>query len=271
MGVDAAQTLLTGDAFGIGAEPLQTVVRTGVGDVEVGAKLQLINTLRDRLDPPPGLAVRSAIAGVVRLGTGSPDTPDNLVDIGTGNGQTDVEVRSQLDLILGRRFWMSAVGRYGVQLADERAMRITAPDQPLAPAHTRQLVRRDLGDYLEVELTPRYVLNDYVALSAQAFYRRKARDEYSGTFDVSNSLGEPVTLDASILDLETEQREARFVAGLTYSTLASHQRGHARIPVEVTIQHAESLWGQGGNTPRIRQTRLALRVYASPIGARARR
>lgn len=268
LGAAAMQPFLTDPAFGYALAPIQSVSRTGIGDVEVGAELQWLNTLRGdrRFRPPGGLRYRGSLSAGARLGTGAPPSPDDPFDLGTGDGQTDVMVGSQNDFVFGSRFWVSVVGRYTVQLADRRVMRIAPRTQPFAPLYTRHEVDRDLGDFLEIEVTPRFVLGDYFSVGAQYYFRRKAEDRYSGTFDATSLTGQPVTLDASVLDAATEQEEHRVAAGVSFSTLAALRRGRSGLPIDVTLRHEQSVAGSGGRTPRLRRELLEVRVYAQLFG-----
>ena len=78
---------------------------------------------------------------------------------------------------------------------------------------------------------------------------------------MTNDLGDPVTLDAAILDAETEQREDRVSLGLGYSTLTSVARHRARLPIEIFLQYGESIRGRGGNTPKVSVSVMQVRVY----------
>ena len=267
-GVSDIQRFVTDSAFGIAGDSLQTVNHIGLGDIEVSAKVQWLNTLgqAQRFHVRGGFNVRSAITGVVRFGTGTPSAPENFLDIGTGDGQTDVEIRSQNDFVMGRRFWTSVVGWYGIQLADQRPMRIAGPDDAIVGVYRTFPVQRDLGDYYAVAITPRLVLGDYFSLGAQYLYRHKNQDEYTGTFTTTNLVGDTVTLDASILDRETAQRAHQISAGLVYSTLAAYAAGKTRWPIEVSYEHTASLAGSGGRTPKITEDRLQIRIYAHLFG-----
>ena len=264
-----AQRLLSDPTFGFAADSLANIVRIGVGDIEIAAKLQPLNTLSDdERYTPRGWNIRSAITALVRLGTGRTDSPDNFVDLGVGDGQIDLEVRAHSDLVFGRRFWTSVNGRYGWQLADHRVLRITDPNRPLAEAYRRQRVDRDLGDYWEAEVIPRYVFSEYVAIAGHYSYRNKEQDVYSGVFSDTNTVGEPVTLDASVLNAETQQTEHRAGGGIVYSTLAAHRRGRSRLPVELSYQYLRSIKGSGGKTPKAAQHVIQLRAYISLFGDR---
>ncbi|HEU4563364.1 MAG TPA: hypothetical protein VFS05_01900 [Gemmatimonadaceae bacterium] len=272
LGADAAQVVFTDTAFGYALSPVQSVSRTGIGDVEVGAKLVWLNTLAGdrRFHPPRALRYRGSISAGARLPTGTAPSPDVPFDLGTGDGQTDVMASSENDFIVGKRFWMSVAARYTVQLPDRRVMRVTPFTQPIAPLYTRHEVSRDLGDYLELEVTPRIILGDYFSAGAQYYFRRKGEDRYTGTFEAARITGEPVTLDAAVLDAGTRQEEHRVAAGIAFSTLAAKARGRSGLPAEVSFRHEESVSGSGGRTPKIRRDVLEVRVYAQLFGGAPR-
>jgi hypothetical protein len=198
---------------------------------------------------------------VFRLGTGHADDPDDFADVPSGDGQNDIEARTYWDFSLGRHVMVGLIGRYVLQLPDREIVRITGPHQPFAAYWRRHEVERDLGDVIDAEITPRIALGDFFSVMAQYRVRRKAEDRHTGVFNVTNELGDPVVLDASILDLETEQREDRVSIGLGYSTLASVARRRARIPLEIFMQYGESIRGSGGKTPKLSVGVMHVRVW----------
>ena len=254
----------------LGLAPIALVERSHLGDIEVGAKVLLIDTfggLARARAHSEGLGFRFSVGGLARLGTGQVERPDDMFDIGTGDGQTDVEGTGALDLVFGGRFWTSLVGRYGVQLADEKAIRI--PDfsrNPFLAKYRETMVSRDLGDYIELEATPRYVYNDYLSLSATWSYRRKGEDRYTGSFTAEDLSGQPVALDASILGAGTKQTGQRVGGGASFSTLRAFDRGRARLPIEVQLTHWQTLSGDG-YLPKQFSTQVQLRYYTRLFGA----
>ncbi|MDQ6886347.1 MAG: hypothetical protein M3068_03545 [Gemmatimonadota bacterium] len=268
LGLADAQRILTDPAFGVSADPLQTVTRTGIGDIEVAGKYQFLNTLgdRDRVDPPAGLSFRSAVTGVIRFASGNVDSPENFIDIGTGSGAPGFGVRSQSDVLFGYHFWASFVGRYVWQRADHQTVRIEHSNLPLAPLYRQENVARNLGDFYELEATPRIVVNDWFGISGQYLYRHKFEDRYTGTFTVKNLARADTTLNASSLNEETEQREHRLTGGLVFSTVAPFTKGKIGIPLELSYQHSESVRGSGGRTPRLYQDVIQFRIYARLFG-----
>jgi hypothetical protein len=264
----AGQTnALISDVYGVA--PLGLVDRSHIGDIEVGAKVLILDTFGSNAAARSAgrrRGFRLAIGGLARLGTGQVDRPNELVDVGTGDGQTDLEANGALDIVLGHRWWGSVVGRFGVQMQDEQLIRIPeVARSPFVPAFREQTVTRDLGDYLEIEATPRFVYNEYLSASLQWSYRRKAEDTYSGQFTVEVPDEDPISLDASILGIGTEQSEQRVGAGATFSTLRAYDRGRARLPVEIQLFHYQTVSGEG-YVPKRFSTQVQIRYYTRMFG-----
>ncbi|MFI5244243.1 MAG: hypothetical protein ACHQQR_03390 [Gemmatimonadales bacterium] len=270
MAIGDMQQLLTDSTFGVRARPLATSVTHGIGDIDFALKVNLFDSFHGdtkRRFAPKGFNWRQSVGGVFRLGTGRLDAPDNFIDLGTGDHQNDVEIRSWTDLLYGSHFWMSLVARYNVQMADERVMRITdSPHQPIAAAYRQETVKRDLGDEFNLEVTPRWALNDYVGLAGQYSYRRKFSDAYTGRFTVTNLVGEQIAIDAATLDLNTEAREHRLGLGVTYSTVAAFEQKKTRVPVEITYFHTQTTLGSGGSVPKMTLDRVEVRWYWRVFG-----
>lgn len=261
------QTYVTSDAFGILSDPFVTVERTSIGDIETGAKILLI----DRIDPagrrPAGM--RLLVGGLVRFGTGSTDLPRNFLDIGTGDGQTDIEGSAVLDLIAGRRLALTARARYTRQLEDELLMRVpeTAGD-PFVPALREAFVARDLGDIVTFEAIPRIAVHELMSIAGYFSYFNKRADTHRTVQPaLIDTLLPPLTFEASPLDAGTAIKAHRIGVGVAYSNLAAHRRGRARFPYEISYLHLRTTKATGGVFPRSTEDRIQLRVYV-PIWGR---
>ncbi|HJP86034.1 MAG TPA: hypothetical protein VJ852_08595 [Gemmatimonadaceae bacterium] len=269
-----AQTILTNPAFGIAAAPLVSNSKSHIGDIDIGGKFSLFDTFGGNTEArmsPKGFNFRTAIGGVFRIPSGQIESPDNFIDIGTGRGAKAVEGRVFSDILLGSRFWQSFVVRYNHPFADEQDMRIIdLPNEELAPLYRKQRVHRQLGSAFEFETAPRLVVNDFFAVSAWYMYRHKQQDNYSGTFTIPAATTgfADITIDASTLDLETEQTEHRFGGGLSYSNLYAFEQGKAKIPFEVTYLHWQTMGGSGGNQPKFFTDQIQLRLYARIFGGK---
>ena len=274
LSVRDAQTILTNPAFGIQADPLQSVTRSHIGDIDVGAKYSLFDTFGGSTEArmsPKGLNIRTAIGGMFRFPSGQIESPDNFIDIGTGRKAKVLEGRLFTDILLGSHFWESFIVRYSHPFSDTQTMRILdLPNEELAPLYRRQSVSRQLGSAFEFETAPRIVVNDFFAVSAWYMYRHKQQDKYSGTFTIPAATTgfADITIDAATLDLETEQTEHRFGGGISYSNLYSFEQGKAKIPFEVTYLHWQTMAGSGGNQPKFFTDQIQLRLYARIFGGK---
>lgn len=267
--LDDFRTIVADETFGIAALPFSTVEIKKIGDVEVGAKLLLLDSFGGAIPQriaPGGVKYRLSVGGVYRLGTGQLESADDLNDIGTGDGQNDVEGSLFADLLFGSRVWLSAVARYGVQQADVQPRRIpSVPGEPFPGLYRRQTVARDLGDYVAAELTPRYAVTEAVLVSGSYRYYSKPEDAYTGTFQAQDIDGRDVTVDASLLDAGTARTEQRLLGAITYSTMAAWYRGGASIPLEVSYTLGRTIAGSG-NVPQSVTHAIGLRVYARLFG-----
>jgi hypothetical protein len=260
--------LLGDPVYGIGARVLSDYEHSHVGDIEVGARLLLVDTFGPRATTaalPRAGAIRLTVGGTLRLPTGQLDLPNDFTDVGTGDRQADLEVSGHGDLAFGTRLWTSAVLRIGIQRPDRLVRRVPAGATDPFPEVVSELeVARDLGDYIEAEVAPRYVPNDAFALSALYRYRSKGADAYRGTFDVTRVDGTPVRLDAAVLGTGTEQTEHLLGLAITLSTVRGYALREARWPLEVSLVHTRVLSGRG--IPRIATTGIGIRLYRPVLG-----
>ncbi|HSJ65812.1 MAG TPA: hypothetical protein VK922_18165 [Gemmatimonadaceae bacterium] len=268
IGSQEAPAVLGDPAFGIGIDSLVARSRFGVGDIEVGMRLLLLDSPgRERRLSPGGMHVRLAVTGGARLGTGEAPDADQPFDPGTGDGQTDLIGAAHLDLLFGGRFWTTISGRYVRQLEDRQTMRIAPPWLALAPLASRHEVERDLGDYIELEVAPRIVLGRYLSIGARYAMRDKEADRH--TLATGAELPpEGLPFEAEVLDSATAYTVQELGVGFTYSTMAAKARGLARLPIEVTYQHVESLSASDGYVPKRRRDEVRIRVYLSVFGGR---
>jgi hypothetical protein len=65
----------------------------------------------------------------------------------------------------------------------------------------------------------------------------------------------------SLLDEPVDSREQRAGFGISYSTLSAYGRGRARVPLEASYVHYETLSGSGVSVPKLKGDRVELRIY----------
>lgn len=260
-----AQLVLTDPVFGIGIDSLVTRSKYGMGDVEVGARLLLIDTPGRERRLSPGVGLRIALVAGVRLGTGEPPDMNQPFDPGTGDGQHDLMGGAHIDLLLGNRFWTTVTGRYVQQLKDELPMRVWPRTSPLAPLSSLADVERDLGDVIEFEVTPRFVLGRYISIGARYAYRDKQEDSHEYALDVG-VIPHAVSQTASVLDTGTAYTEQELGVGFTFSTVSAAARGLSRLPLDISYQHVETLSAEGGYLPKRSRDEIRLRLYLRLFG-----
>jgi hypothetical protein len=269
-----AQRILTEPPFGIAADPLQSVTRSHVGDIDVGGKFSVFDTFGRSTEArmsPKGLNFRTAVGVTFRLPTAQIESPDNFIDIGTGRKAKTVEGRWFGDVLLGSRFWQSFIVRFNKPFSDDQVMRILdLPNEELAPLYRKQTVHRQLGTTFEFETAPRIVVNDFLAVSGWYMYRNKKQDDYSGTFTIPAAVTgfSDITINAATLDLETAQTEHRLGGGISFSNVYSFEQGKAKVPFEVQYLHWQTVKGAGGNQPKFFTDQIQLRLYARIFGGK---
>lgn len=246
----------------------RSVTKYGVGDVELGARLLLVDSFAG--DAPPGagsasFGFRASLDGLVRLGTGRPPDADRLLDVGTGDGQTDLEVGGVADLMVGRRFWTSAAFRYGYQMAGDRELRIPSQaGESYAAVGEAESVRVSPGNYVEFEVTPRVSLGDFVSLATQYRFRHRAADVLERMTGAEEAA--PAPLDW--MGRMAEGTEHRVGVGLTLSTMSAYAAGRIGTPLDVSYLHTRTVAGSGPGTARMATDQVTVRVYLGVFGRR---
>jgi hypothetical protein len=250
------------------ADSLRMFGQSAVGDVEVWTKLVWLGQQSElERTQPKGLHVRSALTGLVRLGTGTPAHASHQLAIGTGDGQTDVEGASQWDFIFGRFFWMSLTGRYVRQLPTTRVARVAPRDDPFTPAVLVN-TRIEPGNYYELEATPRLSLGQHFMVGARYIHRHDDATTYSAAGGGAGGSAGP-----SILNVAPSSATI-YGFGVVYSSVASYAARRTSIPLEVTLQYTHTDRWLDGVPPSIlaepERSRLAVgvRIYSRFWGKR---
>ncbi len=229
-----------------------------LGDVEVTAAVRLLDgQSADSAGAPPRARWQVGARALVRLGTGTPANPDVFFDLGSGDGQTDVEVGAFANVRVGHvGVWADA--RYGVQRPVVVERRVAPPDVVFAPRATRLPVTWTPGNYVQLELSPRWHLTPEFALAGSWRYWHKGEDSYAiaGTVPADVMLPDP-----AVLSLETAQTLHEVGGGLVFSTLEAWREGRAPVPFEVRLGVSDAVAGSGGRTPRALRVQGGVRLY----------
>jgi hypothetical protein len=263
---------ISADNGGLQMDPLQTVPGLWkLGDVEVGAWARLLHgDRRDSAGAPTSLRYLLVAGGLVRLGTGAVDDPAIAHDLGSGDGQTDVEGQVYGE-ILSARLGISSAFRYGVQLSTTLPRRIAPPDLALASASSLTEVEWTPGNYLELDVAPRFHLTPELAFAAWYGLRTKAGDRYRRLSPppgpgLDERFPGPLHTDAALLEAETEETVHRMGLSLLYSSVDAWVEGRTGSPFQAYLSLGTAVAGSGGQTPQAFTARAGVRLFRRILG-----
>lgn len=223
------------------------------GDAEAGIAVTLVDHW-DRGTHRGGL--RAAVEGLVRLPTGQVAPPDRLLALGTGDGQTDVEVRVTTDLGAGR-WGLRAEGMYNRQLAADYLVRVAPPTQPLAPIDRLSAVRRDPGDVISIAVRPFFRLVPTLAIQGTAMHWSRGEDAVSYLTPADEIPG----VDASVLAEGSKASATMLGIGVTYSTPGTRRVGGNGLPIDASWSYERIVRATGGIVPDRHSFRARFRAY----------
>lgn len=190
---------------------------TALGDAQILARYALAK------NAPVNMAV---MAGAV-LPTGRVDDPDNLIDIGFGDGQWDGLLQLSADQPAGQTgFFFNQYARYTAQIEDRQAVRLKTADETIeVPKRT---VGRDLGDKVNAGFSVQYEGDQGLTSGAGYNFYRKDKDIYRVDGPAKQEL-----------QSATFQRSHELEFSVGYSGVPAFRRGQLAVPFEcaVTYKH----------------------------------
>lgn len=160
-------------------QPIRDWSAAGIGDLFLAARARLFMNEWFRLTTQL----------ILTLPTGRGDDPDNMVDWGFGDGQTDIGLYLLADLIRVPGLIWNVELSYTVQVPDKERMRFyMSSGLPFAPKRRKPdlsnvmgfetLVSRDLGDLVIVGTTFEYLLLDWIFFTGSYLYTHHFQDNY---------------------------------------------------------------------------------------------
>ena len=223
------------------------------GDAEVGAALTLVDRW-DRSRRRGGF--RTAVSGLVRLPTGRREQSDRPLDIGTGEGQADIQVELVSDLGAGP-FGARLTGAYVRQLPSNISTRVTRPSQPFAGPDRLALVRRDPGDMVAIGILPFFRLARTLAFQAGVQHWSRGTDRVTHPSPADALPG----VDPSSVAEESKVNATMLTIGITYANPGGLRPGGKGLPVDASWSYDRVLRAGGGRVPDSHAVRGRFRVY----------
>ena len=185
-----------------------------------------------------------------------PDLPWNFVDIGSGDGQDDIEVRAFGRLDVGRRLRTRIDVTYGIQQEGSVTKRVAPADQPFASILTEGLRQWDPGDYLDIRVSPEVRLTPELTVGLR--YRRYHKD--ADRWDLADSSALPPDQNPALLNEETEQDVSYLGLGVTLWPSAV-SRASGAWPIALSAEYLQARSGSGGRTPSDTRFRISGRLF----------
>jgi hypothetical protein len=223
------------------------------GDAEAGGAV----TIADRWDRGGRRGgFRAAAEGLVRFPTGVRARTDRLLAVGTGDGQTDVELRGVVDLGTGN-VGVRLEGGYNRQLAGDVLERVAAPSQPFPARSLLASVRLDPGDVTTLAVRPFFRLARTFAFIGSLERWSKGMDavEYRSEADAIPGV------DASVLAQDTDASATLVSFGVSYSNPGALRPGGTGLPVDAGWTYERIVSASGGIVPDTHRIRARLRLY----------
>jgi hypothetical protein len=252
---------LLGGPLGGGLDSIRTTEKLGFGDVAIGARFLVFDRFQYDSAPPPRLQSRLMVGGAVRLPTSRADSALSLVDIPTGEG-AGVELNTAWDAIVGR-LGATVGARYVKSFARTVQASVVGDPEADFPYPLFAARARTAGDVLGLDVTPRLLLTESIALNAHYGLERVGATSYG---DPELSPLDPCANCLSIAPLPVvtvsgaTRTAQRLGFGFRYSTVESYARGRARYPIEVSFVRLATVTGDPGVAKQTRD-QLQLRVF----------
>jgi hypothetical protein len=245
------QQLVNDAQFGIGLDSIGTTEQLSVGDIELSLTAQLFNSFSDSLSG--GLKWRGAFEGVVRLGTGHRARENRPFDIGTGDGQTDLEVRGAVDLLVRDRVLTTVAGTYTQQLGSVAFQRLPSSPEFIFALDDPVSGTIKPGNMAALRVNPRLLLTRGLMVGGLFMVTHRGADQTQVTGGSSSdaAFGNPNSANT-------------WAGGLTisYSNLATQSgTGNARFPAEVQFSHLETLGATAIGPEKASRDAIEVRLY----------
>lgn len=250
------------EQFGI--DTLQSTDRSSIGDISVGATLELLNTFPDSAPATSGgVNVRLAVNGAYRIGTGEPASRARLFDVSTGYGQPGVIAGAAADVRFGSRVTTSVIGSYTAQLGTVNVGRVPNANNAIFPLEAAAPGTYSAGNVLRLTVVPHYRLAGFLSLDGVYSLLNVGADKFTAILPpVNTGVGDNAAPTGPIAPYGLPSTTAQqFGFGFSYSSLVSPDRAPGRLPFEVTFQHLETMAGSGGPVPKTFRDQLELRIY----------
>lgn len=260
------QTFLSDPTLGTAISPVQTLDQWHLGDAELNAKVTLFDSFALRGESrfsPHGFNLRAAVSGGLRFPTGRRGSPDVVFDAPQAEHTSALLVGGYVDVLVGRHLWGSLVAHYVHPRASDIVVRTALAGEIIPLASDTVTLSRTLGSVIEIDATPRWVVNDFFSFGGVYSYIRRDADSYAGVAGLqpSGSLIAPLPAGFPALDAGTMVHEHRIGGGVVFSNAHAVAQGRSNIPFDVSYEHLETVRVTAGAAPKYVTDQILVRLY----------
>ena len=211
---------LLGGPLGGGLDSIHTTERIGFGDIAIGARFLVFDRFQYGGAPPP---------------------------------------RIQSRLIVGRVGGTGGV-RYGKSFGRTvRASLVGDPEAPF-PFPSFGQRKRTAGDVFGLDVTPRYLITETLALDAHYGLERVGATTYDSPDAVQPPCANCVGADVGSFTSGASRTAQRLGWGFRYSTVDAYARGRAPYPVQLSFVRLSTISGDAG-LPNLTRDQIEVRLF----------
>ena len=252
------KSLLTDPSYDVAVSPLESWSSPWeIGDIELFSNFTLLSSSTEQRNEET--ATRNEIhylvgaGGLIRLGTGHTDLVNNLIDVGSGDGQNDFEVRMFANLFQPDLWSAWTEVSYGLQRPTSVTKRIAQPFQVFPPMSSIQIVDWTPGAYSQLRLSPSYQITDALTFIADSRYFNKQPDRYTSLKSDCDPLN---CLDAQVLQDETQQTLFEIGGGFMFNSKSLT----TTRPLNIRFLYRTTVMGSGGMTAKTSSLEFGIQI-----------
>ena len=197
-----------------GYQPIQDFSKSGIGDITLAAKYQILNHPHVRLANAAGTIAPTGYAG-------DSSVP---INIPFGTGSWGFFNTFYIDEPLTQDFWFNQYFKYTYQLPTRKTVRLKTEDETITVP--RDDVRHKIGDRFETGISAQYEPSFGLIAASGLSYTRKHGDRYS--VDDLNS--------KSAIEKDSHDWATYWEAKLGYQSIPAFLRKEFPIPFNVTLE-----------------------------------
>jgi len=212
---------------------------SGIGDLELGAKYNYYRSFPFQLTAKTG----------VRVPTGRTDDPNNLFDVGFGDGQFDVGIFNYADYQALSNLYFTWETGYTAQLPHSTIFRVPVING-VQISGVKAKLDQDLGDIVETGLEANLAFLKTMYGSVKYHFWHKFSDSYSG---------EPSGVPTSAMEANTAETLHEGIFRIGLSTLPLRKSDRNVVPLDVSLFYNLPIAGE--NIAQVQTAGLQLKSY----------